>query len=116
MNRYAVKPSYQQKDFSEKKGLSLLVSPDGNEGSLRIHQNARIFSVKLDNEKLIQDLKEDGIYYLHIVKGTLNLNNITLWAGDAATLGGEDALHINTAGNTEALLIELPINRPPMAV
>lgn len=107
-NIRGIKPSYQQKDFSEKKGLSLLISPDGNEGSLRIHQNARLFSIKLDNEKLAQDLKEDKIYYLQIVKGTLSLNNIDLSAGDAATLEGVATLYINTSDSTESLLIELP--------
>ena len=52
-NIRAAKPGYQQKHFSEadKRGrLALIISPDGAEGSLRIHQDARVYAGLFDGD------------------------------------------------------------------
>jgi hypothetical protein len=52
-NRRGVAPGYEQKSFSveDKKGrLRLIVSPDGADGSVQIHQDARVYAGVLDGD------------------------------------------------------------------
>jgi len=53
-NQLGIKPGYQQKNFSpaEKRGRwCLLVSPDAAQGSLLLHQDARVFAALLDGKE-----------------------------------------------------------------
>src|SRR5437867_4067498 len=50
-NRRGVTPSYEQKAFpveSKRGGLRLIVSADGREGSLRMHQDADVYAAVLE--------------------------------------------------------------------
>ncbi|MFB8831038.1 pirin family protein [Azotobacter sp. CWF10] len=104
-----VPPRYAQKDFSAVQGLGLVVSPDGREGSLPIHQDACLYLARLEeHQQVSQPTHADRTYYLHVASGNLQVNGMPLEAGDGATLVGEPAIALEARGKAEALLFELP--------
>lgn len=102
-------PEYQQKSFaSHKQGLKLVVSPDGKEGSLKIHQNARIYLGRFEKgEKSEISLAEGRHGWIQVVKGGVTLNGAVLTAGDGASVSNEKKLALIPADGTEFLFFDL---------
>ena len=96
-------PSYEQKHFKaeEKRGrLRLIASPDGAEGSVTLHQDARVYAGLLDGaERASLELQNGRLGYVHVARGAVTANGKRLGAGDALKTdaarivieGGEDA-------------------------
>src|SRR3954466_11274282 len=95
-NVTGIEPGYEQKTFpeSEKRGkLRLVASPDGAQGSVLIHADARMYAGLFDGpetDTLTLDPKRRA--YVHVVRGELSVNGTKLEAGDAAKLKGESKL------------------------
>jgi redox-sensitive bicupin YhaK (pirin superfamily) len=110
-NRRGVAPGYEQKNFSpaEKKGrLRLIVSPDGADGSVQIHQDARVYAGVLDGEDSATYGLEDGrSAYLHVARGTIQVNGTALQAGDGAKITGEPTLRLAQGAGAEVLLFDM---------
>lgn len=110
-NQNNLKPGYQQKSFSEKERsdqLRLLVSPDGQDGSLTIHQDARLFASLLNKGKRVEyDLKPGRHAWIQVAKGELTLNGKGLKTGDGAAISDEARLTIEAGSPTEFLLFDL---------
>lgn len=104
-------PSYQQKNFSDeqKKGAPLLVvSPDGQKGSLAIHQDVRIFAAVMPAKgKIEHPLAEERYAWLQIVKGDIEMNGNVLKSGDGAAVNREKFLRITANAESEFLLFDL---------
>jgi redox-sensitive bicupin YhaK (pirin superfamily) len=107
-----IRPSYEEKHFdseSKKGRLRLIVSPDGREGSVLIHQNATIYAGLLDGSDQVKHTLEAGrIAYLHVIRGSVTANGIQLKAGDALKLMAEDAVVLSEPEAVEVLLFDLP--------
>lgn len=107
-----IKPGYQQKYFSpaEKQGRwCLLVSPDASDGSLLLHQDARVFSTILGaREPLHYSLAPGRQAYLHVAKGKLKAAGLSLEVGDALMFSGESGFNLEGVGDAELLLFDLP--------
>lgn len=107
-NKRGVPPRYAQKDFSESKGMTLIVSQSGHEGSLAIHQDANIYKVALDQEYISFEPIGGRTYYFHLARGTLTVNGVNMTAGDGVTITAEPAIDLETDEQAEGLLFELP--------
>ena len=109
-------PEYEQKNFSaaEKRGrLRLIVSPDGAEGSLRLHQDARVYAGLLDaQESATLELAANRRLYVHVVRGSLHANGRPLNAGDALMLSFEGRLVLASGRDAEVLVFDLPGGSP----
>ena len=85
-----IAPSYEQKHFdaAAKRGrLRLIASPDGAEGSVTIHQDARVYAALLDGaERAVHRLEQGRRAYVHVARGRLKVNGQALGAGDALKL------------------------------
>ena len=107
-----VAPSYEQKHFpaQDKEGrLRLIVSGDGAEGSVTIHQNARLYAARLDGDAgVTHPLAPGRRAYVHVARGTARVNGIALAAGDAAKITGEAAVVLDRATAAEVLVFDLP--------
>ena len=103
-----VEPRYQQQDFSLTRGKTLLVGPKDSEAPLWIHQNARLYQLKLNDE--IQELSLDHHkhYYLQLISGHLSLDEQKLHPGDGAAVQASGRLELIAEGAIEALWFELP--------
>jgi hypothetical protein len=110
-NEYGIAPSYEQKSFSgdDKQGrLRLIASPDAAEGSLKIHQDARVYAAVLnDGDAVSYDLAPDRRAYVHVARGAVQLNGSALSAGDGAKVSGERQLRLSGGEAAEVLLFDL---------
>lgn len=104
-------PSYEQKffDTAEKLGkLRLVASRDGSEGSVTIHQDARLYAGLIDPDHPAEhDLPPGRRAYLHVARGAASLNGLEMSAGDGARIEGETGLHLKSESSAEILLFDL---------
>lgn len=112
-DRAGHQPGYEQKafDLAASPGrLLLIASPDGREGSVSIHQNARLFAGKFaPGISFTQTLGPNRHAYVHVARGSVELDGTTLGAGDAAALPLARELTLATRDDTaEVLLFDLP--------
>lgn len=102
-------PVYQQKYFGEHNGLTLILSPDGRDGSLKLKQNALLYQLILPaNEQLQLPLQRQRNAYVHLISGELKLNGQHLRPGDGAKVKEEQALQMSAVGAVKALIFDLP--------
>lgn len=110
-NRQDLTPGYEEKRFSDtekRNQLRLIVSPDGSAGSVRIHQDAKIFASLLDEGKEVDHALENGrSAWLQIAAGSVALNEVTLTQGDGAAVSEESGLRITAKQPAEILLFDL---------
>ena len=87
----------------------LVASPDGAAGSTTIGQDARLFaSVLTPGEQINYELRAGRPAYVHVVRGRLSLNGISLATGDGAKIADESRLLFLADEETEILLFDLP--------
>ena len=107
-----VTPSYAQKHFpvEEKRGrLRLVISPDGAEDSVVIHQDARLYAGLFDgDETAALALAPGRLGYVHVARGEVVVNGRTLSAGDALLYRDEKTVEIQQGRNAEVLVFDLP--------
>ena len=106
-----VQPSYEQKDFSDRLDqheLTLIASPDGQDGSVSIHQDARIFAARLQkNGTITHSLAPQRHAWLQLIRGEIDVNGHTVADGDAVAISDERSLSITPAKDSEFLLFDL---------
>jgi redox-sensitive bicupin YhaK (pirin superfamily) len=110
-NVRGIAPSYEQKAFAtaEKRGaLRLVASPDGAEGSVKIHADAALYAGLLDGvEAATLALDPARKTYVHLVRGKLAVNGQALSGGDAALLEKESTLSLTDGHDAEVLVFDL---------
>jgi redox-sensitive bicupin YhaK (pirin superfamily) len=107
-----IEPSYEEKRFAaeEKRGrLRLIVSPDRAQGSLLIHQDARVYAGLFDGAETGDLQVQPGRrIYVHVARGSLRANGVALEAGDALRITGGTQLHVDGGRDAEVLVFDLP--------
>ncbi len=110
-NVKGIEPGYEQKSFGadEKRGkLRLVASPDGADGSVLIHADARLYAGLFDGaEEATLALDKERKTYVHLVRGELEVNGQKLSGGDAAKIEGESQLRLASAKDAEVLVFDL---------
>jgi len=106
-----IAPSYEQKHFddAEKRGrLRLIASPDGAEGSVRIHRDARVFAALLDgSERAVHSLAPGRAAYVHLARGAATVHGVRLGPGDALKLVDVGEIVLEKGERAEVLLFDL---------
>lgn len=106
-----LQPEYEEKKFSDdekRNKLRLIVSPDGSDGSVKIHQDAKIFASLLDDRhEVVHSLDEGRSAWLQVAAGSVTLNDVALKQGDGAAVSQEAKLRITAEGPAEVLLFDL---------
>ena len=107
-----IAPGYEEKHFTAaaKRGrLRLVASPDGADGSVKLHQDARLYAGLFDGDESAElALDTARLAYAHVAQGEVEINGITLRAGDALKLVGEPQLAIRQGRGAEVLVFDLP--------
>ncbi len=107
-----IPPGYAQEHFplEQRRGkLQLLVSADGHDGSLQMHTDANLYaSILAAGEQVTYLRPENRAIYVHVARGSLQVNGTALQAGDALQIREEAALMFSTADSAEFLLFDLP--------
>jgi redox-sensitive bicupin YhaK (pirin superfamily) len=103
-------PSYEQIHVpaAEKQGrLRLIASPDAAEGSVRLHQNARLYAGLFDGAaRATHALAPGRAAWVHVARGALTVNGAALQAGDAAAIGA-GSIELSDGSGAEVLLFDL---------
>jgi redox-sensitive bicupin YhaK (pirin superfamily) len=111
-NVRGIAPSYEEKRFdaNEKRGrLRLIASPDASDGSVLIHQDARVYAGLFDGEEQATlPIAKGRKVYAHIARGSAVVNGTKLAAGDAAKLSETDALSLGQGEDAEVIVFDLP--------
>ncbi len=104
-------PGYEQKHFAsdEKRGkLRLIASRQGEEGSVSLNQDVRVYAALVNGDEAVNYTLEQGrVAWVHIARGTVELNGQTLEAGDGASLTDADALKFTNGDQAELLLFDM---------
>ena len=116
-DRQRVVPRYQEAAFSaaEKRGqLRLIISPSGEQGSLSVYQDARVYAGLFDGgEQATLDLAAERFAYVHVARGRIQVQGQTLDEGDGARIRNETRLHFSHGENAEVLVFDLRPNELP---
>lgn len=110
-NEKSLRPEYEEKKFSddEKRNmLRLIVSPNGDDGSVKIHQDAKLYASLLDKDQEVVHIVENGrSAWLQVAAGSVVLNDLVLQQGDGAAVSEESKLRITASEPAEVLLFDL---------
>lgn len=110
-DRRGLKPSYQQKLFpaSEKAGrLRLILSPDAADGSLVVNQDVWVYGGEFDGgQSAALNIAGGRIVYLHVARGSLDVNGVRLNAGDGARIYDATSLSLSNPSNADVLVFDL---------
>ncbi|HWI13858.1 MAG TPA: pirin family protein, partial [Burkholderiales bacterium] len=108
----SVTPGYEQKHYTDaqKRGRLLpVVSDDGAEGTVTIHQDARVYATLVsDTDVVTHALAQRRKAYIHVATGAAIVNGQHLGAGDALKISGEPQIAIAGEPEAEVLLFDLP--------
>ena len=109
--RKGIEPSYEQKRFDNggmTNRLRLVASPDASDGSLQIHQDARIYLAKLAEDVQVTHESATGRHaWLQVLRGALTLNGQQLNTSDGAAVSDEDHLEVIATRSAEIMLFDL---------
>ena len=110
-NVLEIGPSYEQKTIplSDKQGkLRLVASPDGAEESVKIFADAKVYAGLFDGLQTAQlQLDPKRKAYVHLIKGSLDINSQTLEGGDALLIEAESQLALSHGKSAEVLVFDL---------
>jgi redox-sensitive bicupin YhaK (pirin superfamily) len=105
-------PGYEQKAFSddEKRGkLRLVASSDGRDGSVTIHQDARMYAGLFDEgESASFEVAKGRGAWLHVARGSVEVNGTPLETGDAVAFEKAETIAIAGKKKGEVILFDLP--------
>jgi quercetin 2,3-dioxygenase len=107
-----IEPSYEQRHFpaAERRGrLRLIASPDRADGSVLLHQDARIYAGLFDAaERAALPLEAGRRAYVHLARGRLQANDTLLETGDALQVTDRSDVLIEQGRDAEVLVFDLP--------
>ena len=110
-DRRGHEPGYEQKAFpeAEKCGrLRLIASPDGVDGSVTIHQDAKLYASLLNPGQAVKHALGKGRHvWLQVARGAVELNGQSLNQGDGAAISDEPQLTVKATKDAEVLLFDL---------
>jgi hypothetical protein len=110
-NVVGIAPSYEQTTIpeDEKRGtLRLVASPDGRQGSVTIHADAKVYAGLFEGAQTARIALDPGRKgYVHLVRGRLDVNGRSLAGGDAALLEDESSIEVANGRDAEVLVFDL---------
>ena len=108
-NANAIAPSYEQKNFPDRKGkLRLVGSNDGRDGSVTIHSDADLYATVLSSGEAVEHVFADQrIGWVQVARGSVEVNGVTLEEGDGLAIADEATIKLAARGAAEALVFDM---------
>ncbi len=104
-------PGYEQKTFMEEEKsnqLRLIISRDGRDHSLTIHQDVDLYaSLLAAGCALSHPFRRGRKGWVQVVLGDVDVNEMHLVAGDGLALQDCDQVRVNALSHTELLLFDM---------
>lgn len=114
-NARGLQPRYDQKKFDEsgrKDEFQLLVSNDGRNNSLMIHQDAFLSMIELrsgERRRYSNYMDKNGVYLI-VVEGSIQLDGELLVKRDAIGISEAKEFEFESSSDCKLLFIEVPMN------
>lgn len=106
-----LRPAYGQRSFDRdaaRRGLVLLASRDGRDGSLQVSQDVDLWVTLLEaGQRRALALRPDRHAWVHVARGSAAVNGTVLHEGDGAAVSGEEALTLAGEQPAEVLVFDL---------
>ena len=110
-NARGIVPGYEEKRFpaEEKRGrLRLIASADGQDGSVMLHQDVKLYAGLFDGaENACLAIPDGHRVYVHVARGEINVNGKTLHEGDALKGVAEKEIQLTQGIDAEVLVFDL---------
>jgi redox-sensitive bicupin YhaK (pirin superfamily) len=110
-NKTGIEPSYEQKSFpAEEKTnrLRLIASPDGEDGSVTINQDAKLYATILEpGSDITQPVDTRRHLWIQVVTGRLTANGEILETGDGAAVENAEELKLDGIEQSEVIVFDL---------
>lgn len=104
-------PSYEQKTFpiEERRGrLRLVAAPAGRDGTVTVHQDARLFVANLEaGNRVLHEIGRGRGLWLQLARGIVGGNGTEMREGDGAAVEDEPTIAIEADTDAELLLFDL---------
>jgi redox-sensitive bicupin YhaK (pirin superfamily) len=102
-------PGYEQKAIATPHGqLALIGSREGGPGAVTIHQDVKLYAGRFDaGERTTLELAPGRHAWVHLVRGSAQVNGETLRAGDAAAIDESGPIVITGVDGAEVLVFDL---------
>ena len=104
-------PSYEQRSYPEadRRGtLRLVASRDGQDGSVTVHQDVKLYAGTLEaGQEYPYRLGDDRHAWVQVIRGEVLLNGTLLTAGDGTAVSKETLLHLRATETAELLMFDL---------
>ena len=86
-----------------------VASPEGGNGVLKIHQDARVLIGQVEaGQELSHELAAGRQAWVHVIRGAANVNGEAVATGDAVAVTGERSVSLKGSDpNTEVLVFDL---------
>jgi redox-sensitive bicupin YhaK (pirin superfamily) len=107
-----LEPGYEQHTFNDEEKrnrLRQVVSPDGQDGSLKIHQDVHIYAAALNEDASVTyPLRRGRTSWIQVARGRVRVNGQNLQQGDGAAIADLQEVMITGRGaGAEILLFDL---------
>jgi redox-sensitive bicupin YhaK (pirin superfamily) len=106
-----IEPSYEQRSFDveqRRNGLRLVVDPEGRDGALTIHADARLFAGTLvAGASITHEVPQRRHAWIQVARGTVDVAGTVLRAGDGASTSDAGPLTITASEDAELLVFDL---------
>lgn len=104
-------PSYEQKAFDvslRRNQLQRVASTSGEDGSLKIHQDASIYLLNLDHDRTVSiPINAGRGLWIQVLRGELKVDDESLGTGDGASVDGQSAVTLSTSSFAEVMIFDL---------
>lgn len=110
-DRNGLAPSYEQKAYpiaERQDQWRLVAARDGREGAVTVHQDVNLYAALLGPAQSLQYTVADSRYvWLHVARGSVEVNGQALMAGDAAAFDPDEVVKVMGKSDAEVLLFDL---------
>jgi redox-sensitive bicupin YhaK (pirin superfamily) len=110
-NQKGIRPEYDQRRFDDadlQAGFRVVASPDGGDGSMRIHQDAVLSTARLAaGATTTYDLRPERYAWLQVLGGRVRVGDHELSAGDGLSTDAGERLSLTGLEPSEVLLFDL---------
>jgi redox-sensitive bicupin YhaK (pirin superfamily) len=108
-NVRGIPASYEQRQVppvSKRGALSRIAAPE--DAVVKIHADAALYAGLFDgDEAATLDIALGRKAYVHLIRGSLQVNGVALAIGDAALLDNEPSIHLTHGQDAEVLVFDL---------
>jgi quercetin 2,3-dioxygenase len=109
--RKGLKPSYEELALGEdqKRGqFRLVASPNGADGSMTIHQDARLYLASLlPGQAVAHSIESGRAAWIQVLRGNVNSLGNDLSAGDGVAITDENTVAVRAVALSDVLLFDL---------